>query len=362
MDNQSALSSANRENFYKAALLKSKRKVLSDKKQEEQEINETIEALEEAERLKSLKNKRFNLKAKIGNTYNTWKKKTDLSRDNLAYRFQDDRKYISDGGAAASVGAAVGRNPYRSPGKFYKPADLKGIKKIKDDLRRMEGPFLRMVGEDQPDELAAIGEDQLARLAGMNDYLDTDEEGQTQLDLDKTKKELKKKIEKAVERSKEAKKAAEGAKAGKAGAQAAKGAKAGAQAAKGAKAGAQAAKVAKTAKSLKTVLNVAKVATLAASAETIGITLLVTVIIWYIQIIGAHILKSKYIPKMSGLDWFGFILLYTVVIIIQIMPFILLLAPIGIGVAVFERIISFLMDYTPEQVMRWISGLTENIM
>ncbi len=328
-----------REDFYQIMLLKYKRKVLEKEKLIEKEEEREIEKIVNLKNQRTLKNKKgiFATKERISNAYTAWVNKSSLPKNNLAYKLRDENRYELDGGVAA-----VGKHPYRSPGEFYSPAKPKGIKqkikKIRSDVEKLESPFLNMVGEDQPDELKAIGDDQISRLAGMNDYVGPGEENQTQLDLDKTRKEVRKKIEKGLEKYKESKKGAEAAKVAKTGVEAAKVAKTGAEAAK-------ATKLAKTLKTVKTVFNVTKVATLGAAAETIFISLIVTIIIWWVQIIGAHLIKSKYIPRMSKLDWIGFGFLVGPGTIVQAIPIIILIVFMYVDAYVFSLVIAFLKTF-----------------
>jgi hypothetical protein len=278
-----------REDFYQTMLLKYKREFLKKNKLiKKEEARET-------ERTLNLENKKgfFATKERMNNAYTTWVNKPNKPRTNLACQVKDSN-YVLDGGSRVISSSVMNMGD-----KMRKLKKLPG--QLQKEISKSENPFLEMVGEDQQDELEKIGDDQRARsnLYGYSDRVDANQERQVQLDLDKTKKEVRKKIEKGVEKYKEAKKGAEAAKAAKTGAEVAKTAKTGAEAVK-------ATKVAKTAKNLKSVLTIAKVATLGAALETIFISLIVTVIIWWVQIIGAHLIKSKYIPRMSWLDWFGF--------------------------------------------------------
>ena len=281
-----------REDFYQIMLLKYKREVLKKEKINKEEEAKEIERILNLENKKYLQNRKgiFATKQKIGNVYNSWVNNSSLPKNNLAYSLRDKNKYELDGGVA------------------------------------------------QQAELGATEDDQMDRLADLNDYVSPGEEDQMQLDLEKTRKELKKRIKEGAEKYKEAQKGAKTAKTAKSGAEAvkvAKAAKTGAEVAK-------ATKVAKTVKTLKTVLNITKVITLGAAIETICISLLVTVIIWFIQIIGAHLMKSKYIPRMSKWDWAGFGLLMVPSFIAQAIPIIILITAIYVDTLVLGAVLEFL--------------------
>lgn len=139
----------------------------------------------------------------------------------------------------------------------------------------------------------------------MPDYIEEGEEGEAQVNLKKVRKEAIERFKKAQEAKKRAQQA---------------------------KKAAEAAKVAKTAKSAKGILNIAKIATVGASLETLGISLLITYLIWLFQFFAAHMLKNKYIPKLATWEMICFIFLTLIIVFNLIMPFMIFLIPIIIVV------------------------------
>lgn len=351
------------ENFYQAMLLKYKQ----DKKRQER-LKKILAKENEKLTQGSLteKKKFFSIRKKIPNFASYFdKNKLNRPKDNLASHVKNMTSYSLDGAGTGaqkltkqqldSFTKLVTRlGQYEEVRKTAKPlTKFKKGKNIAQAInKRIPLDQLSDLAETLSpyEDIAALGKE----FVDYDDFVQKNEEGQTQVNLKKAKRVAKAgyRAGKAVKQIKQAKEAAKVAKA----------AKTVETGAKAAEAGAKAAKVAKTAKSVKTALNVGKLITVGAAAETVAISLIITVVIWYIQIIGAHIIKNKYIPKMSIVDWLGFTVLYLVVFIVEILPFVLILAPIGIGVEVYTRLIDFLMGFSPSQVIRWIESATSTIM
>ena len=324
------------EDFYQTMLLKYKKEAIEKEKLIKEEDERETERILDLEYRRTLKNKKgfFAAKERVNNAYNSWINKSSLPKSNLAFRFQDKNSYLPDGagaGAGARVGARAKKATQKQLGNFSKMRSRLGkyrkIRKATKPLlqsgrgKKFAQAISKRIPLDQLDDLsdtigpygdiAALGSEML----DYKDFVKKDEEGQTQVNLKKAKKVAMKghkavKAVRVIKQAKEAKKAV--------------------QVAKAAKVGVQAAKVAKTVKTAKTVLTILKVITIGAAVETIFISLIVTVIIWWVQIIGAHLMKSKYIPRMSKLDWIGFGLLVGPSYIFQALPIIILIAAVWI--------------------------------
>lgn len=325
-----------REDFYQTMLLKYKKKVLEKEELIKEEREREAERILDLEYKRTLKNKKgfFAAKEKVNNAYDSWINKSSLPKSNLAFKFQNKNSYLPDG---AGVGARAKKATQKQLGSFSKTASRLG--KISKSTPQLDG-LSDAIGPYG--DIAALG----SELLDYKDFVKKNEEGQTQVNLKKAKRV-----------------SATGAKLGLY-AHRAKKAKQAAQVAKVAKTGVQAAKVAKTAKTAKTILNIVKVVTVGAAVETIFISLIVTVIIWYIQIIGAHLMKSKYIPRMSKLDWAGFGLIMVPSFIVQAIPIIILIAAVWIqtyiGSWAFEHFSTFLgwfKDLPAERMIGIITGI-----